>query len=245
MSPIFTTDKRALLRRILTCTGAALTHPLGKIFLSIALLIGGAVLFYKAVFPTYSSYRYRMTVEVEVNGKVYSGASVIEVTINRQPQIGSAPPYVPYIRGDAVFVDLGKGRNVIALLAAGPSAENANYSDNIVPALFKVPVEHWPELGDMRGTREVPASRMPTFVTFADLNDPKSARVVRPEDFENEFGAGASLRSVTVEMTVDPVTRKIVTKLPWLSHMERYRTVPTNPFSNTLRFGRPLFTRDS
>jgi hypothetical protein len=220
-------------------------RKLGTIVLAIVLLIGGAVLFYKAVFPTYSSYRYRMTVEVEVNGKVHSGASVIEVTITRQPQVGSAPPYVHHIRGDAIFVDLDKGRNVIALLAAGPRAENVNYSDNIVPVLFNVPIERWPELGDMRGTREVPASQMPTFVTFADLNNPESARVVRLEDFEKVFGAGVVLRRVTVEMTNESVTYKIVIKLPWLSHVERYRTVPTNPFSNTLRFGRPLFTRES
>jgi len=189
-------------------------RKLGIIVLTIVLLIGGAVLFYKAVFPTYSSYRYRMTVEVEVNGKVHSGASVIEVTINRQPQIGSAPPYVHHIRGDAVFVDLGNGRNVIALLAAGPSAENVNYSDNIVPVLFKVPVEHWPELGDMRGTREVPASRMPTFVTFTNLNDPKSARVVEPSEFPAVFGPNVQLKSVTIAMTDDAVTRTVEKKMP-------------------------------
>jgi hypothetical protein len=111
---------------------------LGSIVLIIALLIGGAIAWWKVNYPTYT-YRYRTTVEVEVDGTVHSGSSVIEVGINNQPPIGSAPPYVAHLRGEAVFVDLGRGRNVIALLAAGAPVPNVNYPDSIVPALFDLP----------------------------------------------------------------------------------------------------------
>ena len=89
------------------------------IALGIVALIVGAVLFYKGVFPTYS-YRYSMTVEVTVDGVVHSGSSVIEVDLVKQPRIiTDTPAVLPKVHGEAVFVDLGKGRNVIALLASG------------------------------------------------------------------------------------------------------------------------------
>lgn len=187
---------------------------LASVVLFIAVLIGGAIAWYKINYPTYT-YRYRMTVEVEDDGKVHIGSSVIEVRINMQPQFGSAPPYVPHTSGEAVFVDLGDGRNVIALLAAGSRAENVNYSDSIVPGLFDLPFKDWAKLSDLRGTREVPGSRTPTFVTFTDLNDPNSARVVEPADFPKIFGAGVKPPIVTIEMTNDPVTEGIEKKLPW------------------------------
>ncbi len=186
---------------------------LAGIVIFLLLPIGAAIGWWKINYPTYV-YRYRMTVEVQVGGKIHSGSSVIEVRINRQPQIGDAPPYVARIRGEAVFVDLGEGRSVIALLAAGPRAEKVDYSINIVPTLFNVPFENWAELGNMRDTRRVPESLMPTFVTFANLNDPKSARVVSPADFPAVFGSNIRLKSVTITMTSNAVTRTIEKKMP-------------------------------
>jgi len=192
-------------------------RTLGIIALTIALLIGGAVAWYKISYPTYT-YRYRMTVEVEVGGKLRSGESVIEVRIAMQPSGGGIPPYKPHVRGEAVFVDLGEGRNVIALLAAGPLAADVNYPDYIVPNLFNVQFENWATLSDMRGTKEVPLSKLPTFVTFSDLGDPNTARVVSPHEFEKVFGPDVHLKRVTIEMLGEGVTRKIKEKISWIGN---------------------------
>lgn len=88
---------------------------LGVIGLVVALAIGGVIAWWKINYPTYT-YRCRMNVEVLVDGAVRSGASVIEVRIDKQPKFGSAPPQVSHVYGEAVFVDLGGGRNVVALL---------------------------------------------------------------------------------------------------------------------------------
>ena len=196
-------------------------RTLGIIALCIMLLIGGAVAWYKITYPTYT-YRYRMTVDVDVAGKVHSGSSVIEAKINTQPPLGSAPLYVAHIRGEAVFVDLGKGRNVIALLAAGAPVPNVGYPESIVPILFDLPFKEWAKLPSLRGTRDVPASRMPTFVTFADINDPKTARIVTPTEFTQVFGAGVNPPNVMITMTNDPVTRGIFQRLPWLAGLKGY-----------------------
>ena len=150
------------------------------IALGIVALIVGAVLFYKGVFPTYS-YRYRMTVEVTVDGVVHSGSSVIEVDLVKQPRIiTDTPAVLPKVHGEAVFVDLGKGRNVIALLASGPNGSNVDYPSSLVSKHFKLSWDDWDlaKYSDLRGSSTA-QSDMPTFVTFGDLNDPKSARVWR------------------------------------------------------------------
>ena len=183
----------------------------------IVALIVGAVLFYKGVFPTYS-YRYRMTVEVAVDGVVHSGSSVIEVRLMQQPQfIVPVPPVLASVRGEAVFVDLGKGRNVIALLVSGPNGSNVEYPKYIVSEHFNLStVEYWDliKYSELRGSWDLPKDRLPTFVTFADLNDPKSARVVAPGEFEQVFGPGVQFKRVWIEMTNASVTRGIEKKIP-------------------------------
>lgn len=188
----------------------------GIIALGLALLIGGGIVWYKAKYPTYS-YRYRMSVDVDVDGQIHSGSSVIEVKINKQEPIGSAPPQVSRVYGEAIFLELGRGRNVTALLAEGTRARNVDYPYNIVPTLFGLTYADIDlhKLVKLRGSRDVPASLMPTFVTFKDINDPASARVVDPAEFGKEFGPDVRLRDVKVEMTDDPISRGIEKHFPW------------------------------
>ncbi|WP_137042549.1 hypothetical protein [Pseudolabrys sp. FHR47] len=200
-------------------------RTLGRVLLAVVLIIalpiGGFVVWHTIKYPTYT-YRYRMTVDVEVGGKLRSGESVIEVKIATQREGGSVPRYTSRFRGEAIFVDLGEGRNVIALLAAGLPVENVNYPIDIVPRLFSLPFEEWARLPKLEGKREVPASRLPNLVTFSDLKDPKSARFVGPHEFPQVFGADVRPPKVVIEMTNAPVTRGILQKLPWLLDLKGY-----------------------
>jgi len=69
---------------------------------------------------------------------------------------------------------------------------------------------------------------VPTLVTFGDLADPKTARVVDPYAFEQEFGAGYVFRRAWIEMVPvgiwplnnlgiygTPITRGIEKRLAW------------------------------
>jgi hypothetical protein len=181
----------------------------------IAVCIVSFIIWYRIAYPTYT-YRYRMTVEVPVDGQVKTGASVIEVRVSKQPKIGSAPAQVSRVRGDAVFVDLGNGRNVIALLASGPDGKDTDYPYNIVPELFKLTLDDRDlvKLPTLSGSRDVPSNYLPTFVTFVDIGNSKSARLVKPNEFENVFGPGTRLGSVRVEMTTQPVTYGIEKSIP-------------------------------
>lgn len=59
-------------------------------------------------------------------------------------------------------------------------------------------------------------SAYPMLVTFSDLGDPASVERVDPDDLAASFGDGVRLKRVTVQMTDDPVTTGITTRLPWL-----------------------------
>ena len=190
-------------------------RTLGIILLCILAVIGGGVAWCKISYPAYT-YRYRMTVEVTVNGVVHSGSSVVEVTVQKQPEVGDAPAQVSHVRGEAVFVDLGDGRNVIALLASGPNGSDVDYPYGLVPRLFRTSYDEHdlPKLAGLRGRRDIPENKLPTFVTFADLNDPKSVRVVKSDEFSQVFGPNVRLSDARIEMTNEPVTRGIEQKMP-------------------------------
>lgn len=159
-----------------------------------------------------------MTIEVTVDGEVRSGSSVIEVRLTKQLQL--LPEVVPVrsdVSGEAVYVDLGEGRNLVALLASGPNAENGGYPQSVVPSHFKLSYSDsdLPKFSNLRGQWPLPKDGLPTFLTFGNLGDLQSAKVVLPDQFEQVFGAGVTLRDVRIEMTDEPVTHGIAEKMPW------------------------------
>lgn len=195
-----------------------------KAMVWVAVVILGLLVLYKIVYPTVT-YRYRMTVEVPVDGKIHSGSSVIEVKVTKQPQfLPGMGLSTRRIAGEAVYVDLGEGRNVFATLVPGPYFENRDYPAQIVPAHFDLSYQ-WPDLvkfpflsgGWHIVPAEIPPRRSPAFVTFGDLENPATARVVEPADFPKVFGSRVGPPSVTFEMTWAPVTKGIYEMLPWLS----------------------------
>jgi hypothetical protein len=56
----------------------------------------------------------------------------------------------------------------------------------------------------------------PYFVRFKDMADPKSVEQVDPDNLAKSFGAGYRLKSLTVQMTGEPVTVEIEKRLGWL-----------------------------
>lgn len=188
----------------------------------LAAIIGVAIVLYRLAYPTYT-YRYRMTVNVDTPQGLRSGSSVIESRFERFPEFNGYSSSAK-ARGEAVFVDLGKGRQVIALLAAGRNGANVDYPQWIIFSTFNVDVDKNDQMRALERSTDskvLPPKEYPTFVTFGDLNDPMTARVVPLDEFENVFGAGVKLRDVTIEMTKDAVTRGIEAKLPWWKNQGR------------------------
>lgn len=178
--------------------------------------------------PPKNTVRYKMTVEVETPDGVVSGSAVREVTFEGQPKIPIVLPIGEdrgghaILQGEAVFVDLGEGRSLFALLIGG--IDDHEYSKRIPYRILRCRPpewdncnpsgEIWPTTENWRDDRT--AFGLPRLVTFGNLTDPKSLTRVVPDDLVATFGEGFSLMSIRVEVTDEPLTRVLDGELVWL-----------------------------
>jgi hypothetical protein len=172
-------------------------------------------------------HKYRLTVEVETPEGIKSASGVMAVHPDRSYSRGGHT----LTRGDAVLVDLGGGKNLLALLAhidnKSVDLDGMNY---VALRAYNAAGRKasFNEMSRMTGAVPVKGALVPVLVTLADLNDPGTAREVRPDEVEAGLGKGFHVGSISVEAVPnglwpldfggplgEPVTRGIEAKLPW------------------------------
>jgi hypothetical protein len=155
------------------------------------------------------THRYRLTVEVETPDGVKRGANVIEVSdtpkmVHWNP---SSSGLMTRVWGEAIFLDLGQGKNLVATLGFGPTGANTDKLDSLAAeALGRYKGGFYEEAPSWTGSAELHGNLIPTLVTFANPADPYTVRVVRPEEFEAVFGPGYRFKGAWIEMTRDQAT---------------------------------------
>jgi hypothetical protein len=124
----------------------------------------------------------------------------------------------PAFIGEAVVVDLGE-RGIVFALVDWDSDKEFYYA-------FPVPksLQGMEKIGYYNalkpGTKAELKDDLPKMVMFTDMDDPKSVKLVyvnetyangskKEDHFEELLGEGVRLKSVTVEITKDPVTEEI------------------------------------
>ena len=179
-------------------------------------------------------HKFRLVVEVETPEGVKSTAGVYSVTPNRSyGGSNTGESSGPKTQGDALFVDLGGGRNVVALLAVGADPTELDATNYIAMRSF-LAAGRKVQFRDMKKTTAmsavpVPAENAPVLVTFKDVNDPASMRRLTADSAQALLGPGVKVRSMMVSTVAngfwpldiggalgEPVTRGIEQKLPWL-----------------------------
>jgi hypothetical protein len=172
----------------------------------------------------YPPYRYRLTAVVETPAGLRSGSSVIQV---RWTEAGTAFGILGSagfsVKGEAVAVELAKDEVLFVLLRSSGSSDWAAWALRDVV----------PNLKDPRGTDRKPhpvprrieiqreqVDNYPMFVRFRDPADPKSVEQVDPDDLAKTFGPGYRLKSLTVQVTDEPVTSGIEKRLGWLGNLQ-------------------------
>jgi hypothetical protein len=193
---------------------------LGITVAALAVIIVGFIAAYPLLYPTYS-HRYRLTLEVETPDGLKTGSSVIEPSARAQPLILVNSTAVTDLKGDAVFVDLGKVGSVLGLLAVGKEIQAPYGPVYLAIKSFgvpncKQPFCQWREIAHKSGERDFPPDLVPALVTLSSSGDPKSARFLRPGELETVFGPGYRLKRAWIELTQEPVTHEISEKLPWV-----------------------------
>ncbi len=199
-------------------------RTVGIVIAVVVAAIGLAAFYYN--FP---DHRYRLTIEIETPEGIKTGSSVIAVyATDVKWGLPESTGLRSRIEGEAVFVDLGAGRNVIAILAHGKSGEQPDRVNMLVQNAFRAAGRNieWFEAKYQTGTAPLKGELIPTLVTISDLKDPKTARVVSPDDFEAVFGPGYRFTRASVEVTRDAVTTGIEGKLaPLLAEISKIRRV--------------------
>ena len=203
----------------------------------IVLAVGSGLLgLWLYFFPSYSWHQ-KMTVEVEVDGQVYSGSSVVNMTVDgiREPmQFANVARHLS-MQGEAVVVELPGDQYVFALLTYDAYLTGKVFHD-LVGGVVTEPEKGWAnKIRDVRETRKLDPSDYPMLVTFTDITDPKTVKKVDPENLGATFGPGVSLKRITLEIIDEPAMEgKIERLLVWLDDLKKYRSDPNNPFTNTL-----------
>ena len=180
---------------------------------SVVMLTGGC-----SLLRSHWRYRYRLTVEVDRNGESFRGSSVIEVirTKGYDRILGTT-------RGEAVVVDIPDAGSLFLLLNGEPGHADWPYTmphyafQKQLGSVAMVDPELLAKLEHMQGTKVVLERRYyPMLVTFTDITDPASVKLVDPTDLTASFGPGVELKRIAVEITDDPVTTGIEKRLGWL-----------------------------
>jgi hypothetical protein len=195
----------------------------GPIALLAALVIGDQIRINRP------AHKYRLTVEVETPEGRKSASSVVAVHPDRSYTRRGQTRTL----GDAVFVDLGNGKNLVALLAHIDKTvvlDDINYVALRAYTAAQGKRVSFNEMSRLTGIVPVKDALIPVLVSFADPASPGTAQQVAPEDAAAVLGKGYRLQGITAEVVPngywpldfggalgEPVTRGIRSKLPWLA----------------------------
>ena len=174
-------------------------------------------------------HKYRLTVEVETPEGRKSASGVMAVHPDRSYSRGGHTRTV----GDAVYLDLGGGKNLVALMAhidRNLEMDGINYVALRAYNATGGKRVSFNDLNRQTGSVPVTGALIPVLATFADPAVPGTARHILPEDAETVLGKGYRLHGITAEAVPngfwpldfggalgEPVNRGIPAKLPWLN----------------------------
>lgn len=194
-----------------------------------------------------STYRVRMTVEVDTPQGLKSGSSVMEVVAYKESiVIGDRGGGHSGVGGEAVAIDL-PGGPVFALLTIGdgaptlasqvtyalaPEARSGDF-DAYLAAVRKlgrasegaIEAELPHHLTYSYGGDDHPEADVawPMMIRFRNLNDPRTLERVDP--------ATIGVKRITLTVTKEPVTVGIEKRLGWLEELENFHYDGKTPFN--------------
>lgn len=190
------------------------------------------------------TWRYKMTVTIETPEGLKIGSAVREVSALRYPTPFPEDPgaHIRLIYGEAVVVDLGE-RGVLFAVMFG--RRGVDYGHMLPFGVFSkeagsLSAENIRRFSTLQaGPVEIEQQWYPVMVYFKDITNPKTVTEARDLQcppgnslcdrtsggmlsmrMEKAFGTGVRIKSVTLEMSEEPVTRGIVDRyLPWIDEM--------------------------
>ena len=174
------------------------------------------------------SWRQKTIIEVETPHGLVSGGSVVQVNLRwfgqLEQDLAQGHAVNASSSGEASFVEVMPGKYLFALSVSDPSERTLMTFGGDVDAYGRLKEDTKTisrRIPWLRETRAIPAKFYPMLVTFDDINDPKSVKKVDPANLAASFGSGVSLKSISLEITDEPVTEgKVEAVLGWLAALK-------------------------
>jgi hypothetical protein len=179
------------------------------------------------------SLRYKMTVVVETPEGEKAGSAVREIAFNSGPRIlpDAGCCFAGVSKGEAVAVDLGKHGILFALISGPQDVFDAFPPPDHLMTLSPEGFSYYLSLKTSEAATLLP-KQYPTFVQFKDITDPMTVEQICERDFcdqvqrelhrkTTDFSQlGISVKAITVEITQEPVTWEIDSRLTWLKNVK-------------------------
>ncbi len=220
----------------------------GKFLVVCAVIVGGLYAAYLVILPT-AYLRYRLTVDVDVDGATHTGSGVVEIAYQPLPDwlvnIGGGSHFGGDMRGCAITVDLGERGLLFVVnsrpLLVDPKTDLPAFpklaSLNMLPFIaYGLSQSYDPssglaavrELQTKKGSVDVPPDGLPMVVRFRNINDGNTIEELDPRDLASAYGPGVRLARAKFEFTTDPVSSMPKTWPKWLASFRspQYSEIP-------------------
>jgi hypothetical protein len=195
-----------------------------KFLLWLIAICAAAVLLWRGAFPTYY-WTQKLTIDVEIAGKVYSGSSIVVCSVQSMPQILPESGIWKYgKRGEATVVELPDGRYLFGLLTGACGLPFALFKDKYDSAAGDQVWSGVQVMPNLREVRDVPLNDPnlhPLFVVFSHVRDPNTIQQVTVANFSEQFGVKDRISRISVE--INPIYKysgKIEQILPWVNSLK-------------------------
>lgn len=166
------------------------------------------------------SWHQKLTITVETPAGEVSASSVSAVSWRKHWIQTDGMGWSYDLTGEAVVVEVTPGRFLFALLKGAGTTEYmgsvaaasiAGREGRVIDGALFAEVQG--KRGRAAGVITVPEVQYPMLVTFGDIADPASVKLVDPADLAASFGPGVRLKSVTLEVTDEAVTEGVVVEV--------------------------------
>jgi hypothetical protein len=183
---------------------------------------------------------FKLTLQVEVDGVVHTGSSVLQTRwgyqlpwlrgfgYNRVWQVGA--------HGEATIIDLGERGLLFELLTEpihyydGKGIDDVSITAGGMLGYLELNMDDGPEVfSRQRDPVNIPPGGLPLLVRFRDIQDPRTVEQVDPVNLTATFGPGVRFVRATIAVTDAPVTTGIETRVQWLDGLKT--TLNGNRFS--------------
>jgi hypothetical protein len=226
-----------------------------KLLAVCAAIVAGLYVAYVLAFPT-AYLRYRLTLNVDVDGVAQTGSGVVEIPYSFAPDAFASLPGSQFygdMRGYAITVDLGaRGQlfvvNELPALADPATGKslfpNAANLSQLPLVTFKIsaglPSRRASEIRNLQDSNksvDIPPQQLPMIVRFRNMSNCNSIEEVNPVDLAATLGPGVSIKRVTLTITDDPISSTPTTWPACLVSANNQNFNLQNPSTSLFRVG--------